>query len=182
MKKISRYLQWFSRQRWKYKKYSFGTKRDRSFRWNAVFGESTAVIPQKRHTIMSFRVLYKLWERGDSAWKESGEIRSVTSGDGKWWQNPGSPGVRPRDTADVHKTPQPGVEDAKVYGSRSGTLEQLRLSLEQYLRRQCIGRHCWQGGSEFPQTCAASWRCPYRANAQVKKENRQKMLFLINDV
>ena len=41
----------------------------------------------------------------------------------------------------VCETPQPGV-DAKVYGSRSGTLEQLRLSVEQYLRRQRIGRHC----------------------------------------
>ena len=24
------------------------------------------------------------FERGDSAWKESGEIRSITSGDGRW--------------------------------------------------------------------------------------------------
>ena len=119
----------------KYKKYSFGTKRDRSFRWNAVFGESTAVIPQKRHTIMPFRVLYKLWERGDTAWKESGEIRSVTSGGGRWWQKRESPGVRPRDIADVHKTPLSEVEDVKVYGTRSETLEQLRLSVEQYLRR-----------------------------------------------
>ena len=41
----------------------------------------------------------------------------------------------------VSETPQPGVEDVKVYGSGPGTLEQLRLSVEEYLRRQRIGSH-----------------------------------------